>query len=241
MENSIAENIKLVTRQIEIAAKKSGRARQEIKLVVVTKGQSVENIAAVIQAGASILGENYPEETHRKLAEMGTNRSIVEWHMIGHLQSRKIKYILEDFSMIHSVDGFEIARDLGGKLQLIGKHMDALFEVNMSGEESKHGFPAWNQDSWPILADQFNQIQTEVSNLNFVGLMTMPPYAELPESSRQYFRKCRELCQFIQSRIGKKDFQQLSMGTSLDYMVAVEEGATFLRVGEAIMGKRVYN
>jgi len=240
MADDITEKFTEVSQKIASATSASGRKPESVHLVVVTKGQSVEKISTVIRAGAKELGENYPEETHRKISEMGDEKSLVRWYMIGHLQSRKIKYILPDFSMIQSIDGLDIARELSAKLQTVGKRMDALLEVNVSGEESKHGFAAWQESSWPALADTFALLQQEAQALHFVGLMTMPPYAEIAENSRPYFERCRKLCEFIHERNHAADFVQLSMGTSLDYAVAVAAGATYVRVGEAIMGARFY-
>jgi pyridoxal phosphate enzyme (YggS family) len=229
-----------VKQRVAEAARRSNRDSSAVKLVVVTKGQSAEKISNVIEAGAKFLGENYPEETRRKITEMGDLSQTVDWYMIGHLQGRKIKFIVDHFSMIHSIDGVEIARELNSKLQTAGKQLPALLEVNVSGEESKHGFSVWNEADWPSFSDQWLQLQSETKSLHYVGLMTMPPYAEVDENSRQYFLKCRKLLEFLQARSGQKSFDQISMGTSLDYEVAIEEGATFVRVGEAIMGERIY-
>ena len=240
MASEIRERFIEVSRRIHAAGERAGRKTDSVKLVVVTKGQSVEKIVEVIAAGATCIGENYPEETHQKIVQIRNVNSSIELHMIGHLQSRKIKYIADDFSMIHSIDGLEIARDLNAKLQLAQKTLPALLEVNLSGEESKHGFNGWEEKNWPKLVDQWLLLWTQLPFLDFIGLMTMPPFTENPGNSRQYFRECRKLLRFVQERNGKTSFDQLSMGTSLDYEVAVEEGATFVRIGEAIMGKRIY-
>lgn len=240
MAAEIKEKFDEVQQKIFNAAARTSRNVETVKLIVVTKGQSAEKISEVIRAGARQLGENYPEETHRKITEMEVLRQPVNWFMIGHLQSRKIKYIVAHFSMIQSIDSAEIAIELNSKLQPAERRLPALLEVNVSGEESKHGFAAWSEAVWPELADQWLQLQSETPYLNFMGLMTMPPFAEVSEDSRQYFVKCRRLLEFFQKRSGQSSFNQLSMGTSLDYEIAIEEGATFVRVGEAIMGKRVY-
>jgi PLP dependent protein len=236
MMDSIRQNYLRVMEEIQSAAMNCGRSPGSIHLVVVTKGQSVQKINQVINAGARLLGENYPEETTAKIPEVVGK---VDWHMIGHLQSRKVNYVATNFSMIHSIDRLEIAQKLNDHLAAIGKHMDALFEVNMSGEESKSGFAAWNENSWDQLTEKLIQMSS-LSNLNFNGLMTMPPFSENPEDSRSVFKKCRQLLEWIlkQSRI--PSFAELSMGTSLDYRVAIQEGATYIRVGSAIMGERVY-
>lgn len=240
MDEEINRNYAEVNRRIEEAAKKAGRRREDIHLVVVTKMKSPEKVLSVIEAGADILGENYPEETHKKIVQLGDAAQKVEWHMIGHLQSRKIKFIVDHFSMIHSIDSIEIARELNLQLAAANKRMTALFEVNVSGEESKHGFPAWDRSVWPSLVEQWAVLQKEISNLSFVGLMTMPPYAQNAEDSREYFKKCRELLEICSIENRNPEFTRLSMGTSLDYEVAIEEGATYVRIGEAIMGKRDY-
>lgn len=222
--------------EIGIAAKNCGRSPEAVRLVVVTKGQPAQKINQVIEAGAQLLGENYPEETKTKIPEI---TGKVDWHMIGHLQSRKIKYVTDYFSMIHSIDRLEIAEKLNEHLALVGKSMDALFEVNLSGEESKSGFPAWNEGSWDKLTDDLIQM-SGLSHLNFIGLMTMPPFSKNPEDSRSVFKNCRHLLELLQQRSGNPAFAELSMGTSLDYHVAIQEGATFIRIGTAIMGERVY-
>lgn len=240
MGNTICENYTAINKSIADIAKKAGRNSSEIKLVTVTKYKTSDEINQVISAGAKLLGENYPEETNKKIKEIGTKANEIEWHMIGHLQSRKIKFILEHFSMIHSIDSFEIARELNKNLLMANKVLPALFEVNVSGEETKHGFPAANPDSWAQLIDQWILMMRETQNIKFVGLMTMPPYAQKAEDSRKYFIKCRELSEYYIKRTGNNSFNELSMGTSIDYPVAIEEGATFIRIGEAIMGKRSY-
>jgi pyridoxal phosphate enzyme (YggS family) len=240
MENTIFENFSTINKSIIETAKKVGRNPAEIKLVTVTKYKTADEVTQVINAGAKVLGENYPEETVMKIGELGKIANAVDWHMIGHLQSRKVKFVVDHFSMIHSIDSFEIARDLNKKLLMEKKVLPALFEVNVSGEEAKHGFSAVYTDSWAQLVDQWVLLINETINLRFVGLMTMPPYAQKSEDSRIYFKKCRELRDYFIHRTGFANFIELSMGTSLDYNVAIEEGATYIRIGEAIMGKRKY-
>jgi len=237
MTNDIQQNYHTFQEVIAQITRNYGRKPEGIQLVVVTKGQPVEKIARVIEAGATVLGENYPEETTAKIPFLA-NRQI-KWHMIGHLQSRKIKFIVDDFTMIHSIDREEIAVKLNERLAAANKTMRALFEVNLSGEEAKSGFAAWDENRWDELVDDLLRM-TQFSNLHFTGLMTMPPYAEKPEDSRQVFIKCRRLLERFQIRSGDKNFIDLSMGTSLDYAVAIQEGATFLRIGQAIMGERTY-
>ena len=238
MQSEIKQNYHELLEKIEKAATYSQRNSRDIQLVVVTKGQSPEKILQVVEAGATILGENYPEETHKKIAEIGEFDQKVEWHMIGHLQSRKIKYIVQDFSMIHSIDRQDVAEELDGKLKASMRTIPALFEVNLSGEESKYGYPAWDESSWSALIDELEKLN-HLNGLEFRGFMTMPPFSENPENSRAIFKKCHSLLEIYQKHSGDDRFNQLSMGTSLDFGVAIEEGATYIRIGEAIMGKRL--
>jgi hypothetical protein len=237
MQKTINEKYQGFLENIERCASSCKRLPDDIQLVVVTKGQPVEKIKQVIEAGAVILGENYPEETIRKIPLLQS--TPVKWHMIGHLQSRKTKYVAEEFAMIHSIDSIEIAIKLNQKLALSNKVLPALFEVNLSGEKSKSGFSASEENDWDRLVANFQSLQ-ELSNLRFIGLMTMPPYSENPENSREIFKKCRKLQELTQKKTADADFKQLSMGTSIDYEVAIQEGATFLRIGQAIMGERFY-
>ena len=236
MSDEINNNYLAVLERISTCARKAGRDPSSIHLIVVTKGQSAEKINQVITAGAVYLGENYPEETMEKTPLI---KGRVEWHMIGHLQSRKIKYIVDQFSMIHSIDRDEIAKKLDAHLAMANKTMPALFEVNLSGEKSKSGYSAWDEDNWEKLCEYFKSLM-QLKHLHFRGLMTMPPFTDNPEESRNVFQKCQRLMERIQLQTGNSDFVELSMGTSLDYGVAIEQGATFIRVGEAIMGKRNY-
>lgn len=237
MTNTIADAYERVVEKMSLAAAKSGRPIEAVRLVVVTKGQSVGKISEVIAAGASDLGENYPEETAQKIAEMGTLSNSVRWHMIGHLQSRKIKYVVQGFSMMHSIDRSSIAVELNAKLD---HPMNVMLEVNLSGEESKGGYLLADTENWPAFSKTVLELN-KLERLDFVGLMTMPPYAQDPEASRSIFRKCKELRDFIAKETGLDSLKEISMGTSLDYTVAIEEGATFVRVGEAIMGPRDYS
>lgn len=236
MIGDIRRNYQETIEKIALCAAKSARPLEAIQLLVVTKGQSAEKIKEVVEAGATHLGENYPEETHAKIPLI---EKPIHWHMIGHLQSRKIKYIVEDFSMIHSIDREDIAVKLSTSLMNTKKTMPALFEVNLSGEKSKSGFPAWDENDWPQLIERLADLQ-KLPGLKFCGLMTMPPLTVKSESSRPIFQKCRRLLEMYQNLVKETNFTQMSMGTSLDYEAAIQEGATYVRVGQAIMGERIY-
>ncbi|HOO90803.1 MAG TPA: YggS family pyridoxal phosphate-dependent enzyme, partial [Syntrophales bacterium] len=203
----------------------------EIRLMAVTKTVDDDRILEAIEAGVDIMGENYIQEAKRKIETMDVD---VTWHMIGHLQSNKSKYAVRLFDMIHSVDRMGLAVELDKRSAAVGRTMDILVEVNVSGEESKSG----------IGADEALTLIRQIAPLNSLsirGLMTMPPWFDDPEDARPYFvalRKLRDM--IIAEEIPGVEMRELSMGMSGDYQVAVEEGATIVRVGTAIFGARVY-
>lgn len=205
-------------------------------MVVVTKGQTLEVARAVIEAGATILGENYPEEGAAKIESL-SSALAVEWHMIGHVQSRKANLAIRHYRLVHSLDSLKLARIIDRLCADAGRQQQVLIEVNVGGEASKHGWPAADEAAWPALVDEFTQILA-LRNLQVQGLMAMPPLGDSAESSRPYFARVRRLQEFLLSRILGFDCRELSIGTSFDYEVAVEEGATLVRVGTAIVGQR---
>jgi PLP dependent protein len=232
----IQSNLSRIKDQISSTALRCGRDPAEVHLVVVTKSQPVEIIQAAILAGAHILGENYPEETEQML-KMLPDASGIEWHMIGHLQSRKIPIVVEHFHMLHSLDSLSLAEKLNTRCAEFGKILPVLLEVNTSGEESKYGLPGWKKEQWADLVQLIGKIQL-LPNLEVRGLMTMPPLMADAELVRPFFRQTRELRDYIKSQFGKEKFNDLSMGTSADYLVGIEEGATYIRVGQAVLGPR---
>jgi PLP dependent protein len=224
--------------QIEKSAHKSNRDPSEIRLVVVTKSQPVEIVQATIEAGAKILGENYPEEGVMKIQSLAT-QSGVEWHMIGHVQSRKARLVADHFALLHSLDSLKLAQRLDRFVAEQNRILPVLLEINLGGEESKSGWEVLDEsDIHKILPDI--QAVLDLPNLRVRGLMTMPPLGTEPEDSRRFFRSLRLLRNRLASRYPKADWRELSMGTSADYAVAVEEGATLVRVGTAIVGARRY-
>lgn len=224
--------------KIAAAAKKGGRDPGSVKLVVVTKSQSVEVTRAAIEAGANILGENYPEEGVFKLQAL-REFSAVEWHMIGHVQSRKAQLLAVNINFLHSLDSLKIAKRLDRYCGEAGRNLPVLLEFNVGGEESKGGWPARDEACWTELLAELAEILA-LPNLKVRGLMTMPPLGETAEFSRPFFRKLKRLQEYLSAQFPQVDLSELSMGTSFDYEVAVEEGATFVRVGTAIVGAREY-
>jgi len=235
---SIRENYQYVLDQIATYAGKCGRDPAEIKLVVVTKSQAVEVVNAAIEAGVRILGENYPEEGVAKIQSLPV-QSAVEWHMIGHVQSRKARIVAENFALLHSLDSLKLARRLNRFAEEQKHVLPALLEFNVGGEESKSGWDASDDSKLDNFLPDVQSI-LELRNLSIHGLMTMPPLGTDPEDSRRFFQRLRLLRDRLASLHPDKDWSELSMGTSADYPVAVEEGATLVRVGTAIVGARTY-
>jgi PLP dependent protein len=234
----IRERYKATQQVIAAAAKRSGREPEAVRLVVVTKTQTLEVTQAVIEAGAQILGENYPEEGAMKIQSLG-NFSAVEWHMIGHIQSRKAQIVAQNFHTVHSLDSLKLASRLNRFCEEANRSLPVLLEFNVGGEESKSGWDASNETNWTALVDEVGTLLT-LSKLQVRGLMTMPPLGTSAEDSRPYFQKLKRLQEFLTSQFSQVKFDELSMGTSTDFEVAVEEGATLVRVGTAIVGPRVY-
>jgi hypothetical protein len=224
--SSIKENYLKVMEQIVKAAQRAGRDPSEVKLVVVSKTVESARIKEAIEAGVSILGENYVQEAQKKIDEIGRT---VSWHFVGHLQSNKAKYAIRLFDMIHSLDSISLAEELNRRAEKEGRTMNAMIEVNLSGEATKSG--AEEARVFDIARRVLN-----LSHLSLVGLMTMPPYFDDPRLSRPYYIRLRELKEkMIKEGI---PLRELSMGMSNDFEIAIEEGATFVRVGTAIFGER---
>lgn len=238
MVKSIRERYLSALDTIASAASKSGRSPDAVKLVVVTKSQPVEVAKATIEAGAVILGENYAEEGVTKIQSL-QNFSAVEWHMIGHVQSRKVALVAGHFNFMHSLDSLKLAKKLDRSCGEGGRMLPVLLEFNVGGEESKGGWEAVDETRWAELAGEISEVLA-LPNLRVRGLMSMPPLGEVAEFSRPYFQKVRKLRDYLASQFPQVDFSELSMGTSTDYEVAVEEGATFVRIGTAIVGPRTY-
>ena len=233
---SIRESYLETLDHISNAARKSGRNPEDIRLVVVTKSQPVEVVQAAIEAGVRILGENYPEEGVTKIQSL-SGQSGVEWHMIGHVQSRKTRLVVAHFALLHSLDSIKLAQRINRFALESNRILPVLLEFNVGGEESKSGWDASDESQWDKLFPEIASI-VDLSNVRVHGLMTMPPLGTDPEESRRFFKRLRLLRDHLAAQFPKADWHELSMGTSADYAVAVEEGATLVRVGTAIVGAR---
>jgi len=225
--NSIAENLERVRSQIAGAAAKSGRSPDAVELVAITKTHPAEKVREAIEAGQSLFGESRVQEARSKIPELPSN---VRWHFVGHLQKNKVRQALPLFEMVHSVDSLALAQDMNRIAEEEGLHPRALLEVNVAGEGSKFGF------SPEKLRDQMEELLA-LSRLSILGLMTVPPLTRESEVSRKHFAELRELRDRLQTEF-RVDFAQLSMGMTQDFSIAVEEGATLVRVGTAIFGER---
>jgi pyridoxal phosphate enzyme (YggS family) len=224
--STIGENFSRVKERIERAAHASGRDPREIKLVAVSKTVEPARIREAIEAGASILGENYVQEAQKKIEEMGRP---VAWHFIGHLQSNKAKVGVQLFDVIHSLDSVHLAEELNRRAVQADRVLQVLIEVNLAREASKFGA---DEEKLFALARKV----AELDHLSLEGLMTMPPFFETPEESRPYFIELRRW----KERMEREGIpiKELSMGMSNDFEIAIEEGATYVRVGTAIFGSR---
>jgi hypothetical protein len=222
---SIVDSIKIVQEKIEKACGKAGRDPGEVTLVAVTKTIEAENIETAIRYGLTHFGENYVQEAKAKIDHIGNEG--IHWHMIGYVQSNKVKYIPGRFDFIHSVDRWELLADL----DKYGKPMQALFELNLSREATKHGTDE----------DGLRRLLEKVDSLKYikpVGLMTMAPYVNDPEKVRMLFNTLRKTLEKM-NREFSRNMKELSMGMSSDFEVAIEEGATMVRVGTALFGERI--
>ncbi|MEE9911799.1 MAG: YggS family pyridoxal phosphate-dependent enzyme [Deltaproteobacteria bacterium] len=230
MSTPIADHIAVIRKRIADAATRTGRDPGSIRLMAVSKTVEPERIRQALEAGITLLGENYVQEAREKIPAIGHD---VEWHMIGHLQTNKVKYVVTLFDWIHSVDRLELAQELDRRAGQNGRTLNVLIEVNVSGEASKSG-----AEPSQVL-ELARQIAT-LPNLHVRGLMTMPPYSDDPENSRPYFSALRKLRDEIAAAaIPGVAMDELSMGMTDDFAVAIEEGATIIRVGRAIFGERI--
>lgn len=222
---SIADNIVEIRNTIAIAKQKSPNPAQEVTLVAVTKLHSVAEIEEVISAGQMILGENRVQEL---LDKYDAVRSEATWHIIGHLQSNKVKYITDKVAMVHSLESESLALELNRRMQGQGRAMDCLVQVNIANEESKFGLK--KEEVIPFL-----QKVGKLSGIHIRGLMHIAPYFEDAEETRPLFREMYQLFEEIKSlALPGVDMEILSMGMSHDYQIAVEEGANMVRVGSKI-------
>lgn len=227
----IAENIRSVEQRIQAACARAGRSRDEVTLICVTKTMPVTDLQEAYDEGQRNFGENRVQEITEKYPLLPDD---IRWHMIGHLQRNKVKFLMDRVVMIHSVDSASLARTISKEAVKAGRTMDILLEVNAAGEESKFGLSY--EEVLPLVREI-----APLPGLHICGLMTVAPYTDDPETNREFFKKLRDLSVDIDRQsIDNVSMHTLSMGMTGDFEVAIEEGATHIRVGTAIFGKRDY-
>jgi len=226
MTDSIAARLGQVRARVEAAAGRAGRHPEEIVVVAVSKTWAADVCLEAIEAGAGVLGENRAQEFREKYAVL---KQRAEWHFVGHLQTNKVRHVVGAARLIHSVDRYALAEAIDKRARSLGIVQDVLVEVNVSGEASK-------QSVEPARAES---LVTEIASLPGVavrGLMTMPPLTPDPQDSRPYFKELSVLRDTIEAQV--REVKELSMGMTRDFEIAIEEGATIVRIGEAIFGAR---
>ena len=228
----LADNLATVQKNIEQACLKAGRDPKEVTLVAVSKTKPVEMLQEAYDAGARVFGENKVQEIMDKYPVLPQD---IRWHMIGHLQRNKVKYIVDKVCLIHSVDSLRLAEEISSQAEKKKVEVDILVEVNIAHEESKFGT---SREEAISLVEEISKLP----HIHVKGLMTIAPYVENPEDNRPYFKEIRQLSVDIkEENIDNVDMDVLSMGMTGDYMVAIEEGATLVRVGTGIFGERQYH
>lgn len=228
----ICGNLKEVEAKIEAACKRAGRDRSEVTLIAVSKTKPVEMLEEAYETGIREFGENKVQEMMDKYEVMPKD---IHWHMIGHLQRNKVKYLMGKAALIHSVDSLRLAKEISAQSVKHEVTTDILIEVNIAGEETKFG-----TDREEAIA--LVEAAAKLPNIHICGLMTIAPFVENPEDNRKYFQQIRQLSVDIKEKnIDNVDMRILSMGMTGDYEVAIEEGATMVRVGTGIFGARNYN
>lgn len=232
METMLCENLKKVEDNVDATCRKAGRSRDEVTLIAVSKTKPVEMLSTIYNQGIRDFGENKVQEMCDKMEQLPSD---IRWHMIGHLQTNKVKYIVGHTTLIHSVDSLHLAKEIEKQAEKKDVTVDILVEVNIAEEESKFGIH--KEETYELV----RQIAA-LPHVHICGLMTIAPYVENPEDNRMYFRGIRQLSVDIaEQNIDNVDMDVLSMGMTGDYMVAIEEGATMVRVGTGIFGERNYN
>jgi pyridoxal phosphate enzyme (YggS family) len=230
VQDTIKTRVQSVLAKIRAAAEKAGRSSSAVRLVAATKTVGIPQIAEGVQAGLFLLGENRVQEALTKIPAF--THGSVQWHFIGQLQRRKVRSVIGVFDLIHSVDTLELAQEIDRRAGDAGHRQDVLLEVNIGNEPTKAGFRP----------DDVRQAVSELAHLSHIrikGLMAIPPPTSDPGSARPYFRKLAELAKTIDAQqLPSVKMDELSMGMSNDYEVAIEEGATLVRVGSAIFGAR---
>ena len=234
--DQISENYARVCGEVGEIAARAGRKSNDVRIVVVTKGHSVEVAQAVLAAGARDLGENYPEQGLQKIQEIGSGNGV-QWHMIGHVQSRKAALVVEHYSVLHSLDSLKLARRLNRFAETLERKFPVLIQANVSGEISKSGWQAASEIGIHQMLEDVAALEL-LPFLEIRGLMTMAPIVDQVDDARPFFARLRQLRDKLGTEFPGSEWSELSMGMSSDYPAAIQEGATMVRIGSAIVGNR---
>lgn len=234
-ELQLQSNLGAVHEAIGGAALRAGRDPAEISVIAISKGQPAEAVALAYAAGHRLFGENRVEEAMPKIERVGDLPGL-QWHMVGHIQSRKARLVPRSFSVVHSVDRLKIARKLNEHALAEGTVLPVCIECNVSGEATKYGWGFSDRDRWDLAHPEVEEL-SRLEGLRVIGLMTMAPWEVDEKIIRGVFRGLRELRDYLQDRCSMV-LKELSMGMSDDYPIAIEEGATMVRIGRAIFGPR---
>jgi pyridoxal phosphate enzyme (YggS family) len=236
LQARIKANLEEILEIVARAARVSGRDANEISVLAISKRQPLEVIEAAYSIGQMAFGESYVQEAVEKMTYF-QQFDTIRWEMVGHIQSRKARQAAENFQVVHSLDSLKLARLLNQYRPIPMPALEIFLEVNIGDESSKTGFSANNDQEWNALTAIVEQI-LELDRLKLVGLMAMPPLFPDPEQSRPYFQKLRKLQDYLNSQVKEAKLTQLSAGTSADFEIAIEEGATITRIGERLLGPR---
>lgn len=233
MEKELLVNLKKVQKNIKKSAEKAGRESEKIKLLAVTKNQNLKDIKKLRRTGFNSFGENRVQELNKKNKKLNDSNLNVNWNFIGHLQTNKVKYLMrmENCKMIQSLDSLRLAKEINKRAKKNKREMKVLVQINIAGDENKFGI---NPDDAGSFLHKINSFD----NLNIKGLMTVLPYLDNSKKIRNYFKEMKDLFDKLSAEVVNLD--ELSMGMTNDYKIAVEEGATIVRVGRAIFGEREY-
>ncbi len=232
---NIQNNVEVVLEKIQNSAKAAGRDPVGIALIAVTKQKPANVVKTLVDLGISQIGESYLKEASFKIDLLKEYQ--IEWHMIGSIQQGKEKEIAAKFAEVHSVESIKTAINLNKYAKLYERVLPLYLEFNVSGEETKHGWDAWNESLWKELLPDLNEV-LDLQNICVKGLMTMAPYSSDPQDARPYFKRLRQLRDYLSRELPKSNLKELSMGMSGDFETAIEEGATVLRIGSALVGAR---
>jgi pyridoxal phosphate enzyme (YggS family) len=228
---SISDNIMSVKNNIRSACIRAGREPEDVKLVAVSKTMGTDKIMEAVNSGINVFGENKVQELVSKYEALDKG---LEWHMIGHLQSNKVKYIIDKVAMIHSVDSIKLLQEIDRRCKAYGKRIDVLIEINIGREATKYGI-------YPEDLGAFLEEAPKYENVRICGLMTVAPKVNVPEDARPYFKEMKKLFDDAKSSNSENvEMKYLSMGMTGDYEVAIEEGSNIVRIGTGIFGPRNY-